>query len=225
MKQQYLLLAGAAIFVLTLAYFSIITQTEKSLPDSENVTTPVSATSDIQSDSTKPVAPDPELVVGQGEADSDAPFEAWHTFYDAQFRISFQYPSSWTEGGIRETTAPIPGGIVRTGGFREDREVTVSNFFYFSNQDYAFWDHGGNETLDSVVNLSIKHKLKPFGANPLVENREVDGCNARLVQPTIEELPSAAVWIECPDLFPGLFFLETDKDYFERIIASIKFNR
>ncbi len=88
----------------------------------------------------------------------------WATYRSERFRVSFRYPPSWQFDAVH-------GGESYRG---EDG--------YFILDAIG----SGGAAIDAVAANQVSHHLLPFGTNPVIEELEVGGQEARLILPAAD---------------------------------------
>lgn len=132
------------------------------------------------------------------------------TFISEQYKISLRYPSNWK---------PNPDYIERYEG--------KDGFFQVGAIE------GKNMTIDDAAKNDAFHMLNPYGSDPKIINRIIDGQEARLILPSAdqpEEMKNQAGLIvkypEAVNINGSLYYyliLWADKAHIEQIGNTIKF--
>ena len=92
----------------------------------------------------------------------------WITYSNPSYAISLQYPSDWQ---------PVPGyGDPETG---ETRLGAENGFFHVSAMDA--------DTIDRAAARHAGHHLQPYGSQPVIEDLQVQGQEARLILPSADQ--------------------------------------
>lgn len=86
------------------------------------------------------------------------------TYVSEDYKISLKYPSNWRLN---------PDYFERYEG--EDGFFQVGAI------------NGENMSIDEVVKIDAFHKLNPYGSNPQIINRTIDGQEARLILPSDDQ--------------------------------------
>lgn len=133
------------------------------------------------------------------------------TYSNPQFKVTFNYPSTWNQ----------------IGGYDYDRYEGEGGFFGVSG--------GGNAstTLEEMTRNAYDHPLKPYGVHPILENVRVDGQQGKLILPSDDQDPSmkgeAQLIVKYPQPITiagntySYFILWADKENIKNIIPTITF--
>jgi hypothetical protein len=87
----------------------------------------------------------------------------WITYSNPSYAISLQYPSDWQ---------PVPG-------YDDTRFAAINGFFHVNAMDA--------DTIDDVAASEAGHVLQPYGSQPIIENLQVQGREARLIMPSADQ--------------------------------------
>ena len=94
--------------------------------------------------------------------------DMWATYSNPVFAVSLEYPADWE---------PVPGyGSPGTG---EIKYAGINGFFQINAMD--------TESIDMAAASEAGHKLQPYGSNPTVESLQIQGQEARLILPSIDQ--------------------------------------
>lgn len=127
------------------------------------------------------------------------------------YKVSLAYPSSWQP----------------SVGYSYDHYEGSDGFFALSATGTA------TSSIDELAKSESGHILKPYGSLPITDNILVDGQDARVIVPSVDQDASmhgqAALVVKYPvpvivghDRFSYLIFL-ADKSHIQAIIQSLKF--
>lgn len=136
----------------------------------------------------------------------------WKSYTNSTYRISLRYPKNWNKA--------TNDGFSGTDGFEGS-----NGFFKVSAME--------SDSLQSACQSEAKHRLKPFGSNPKVQNLRVQRQPACLILPSADQLPDskgmAALIIRYPQPVrinnqPYRFFvLWADKAHIQDMGATLRF--
>ncbi|MDY7076547.1 MAG: hypothetical protein SXV54_06435 [Chloroflexota bacterium] len=92
----------------------------------------------------------------------------WGTFSNPVYAISLQHPADWQ---------PIPVSIPEIGetGFAGD------------NGFFSIYTVDGESTLDDLALAEAHHVQRPYGSQPIIENLQIQGQEARLILPSADQ--------------------------------------
>ena len=94
--------------------------------------------------------------------------DMWVTYGNPVFAVSLEHPADWE---------PVPGyGSPETG---EIKYAGTSGYFQINAMD--------TETIDMAAAAEAYHKLQPYGSNPVIENLQIQGQEARLISPSEDQ--------------------------------------
>jgi TolB protein len=94
--------------------------------------------------------------------------DLWTSFSNQAFAISLQYPADWQ---------PIPDyDSPKTG---ETRFAAINGFFQVAAMDAA--------SIDDAAAAEAGHRLQPYGPQPTIETLEIQGQEARLILPSVDQ--------------------------------------
>lgn len=151
------------------------------------------------------------ITISRQEEAAKTPVVARYTNY--AYGVNLRYPPEWR---------PV-------GGYSYDRYEGDDGFFGISA--------GGTDdiSLDQMANNEAKHPLRPYGTDPYIQRLIIDGQNARLILPSLDQDPSmkgqAVLIVEYPvPMFIGtepyrFFVFWADRANIQDIASSITFIR
>ncbi|UCC64600.1 MAG: hypothetical protein JSV36_06010 [Anaerolineae bacterium] len=131
---------------------------------------------------------------------------SWNTYSNPSYAISFQYPANWQRTDDR--------GYVGEDGF-------------FSIG--AIGNPGA--TIDDIAADEAGHVLRPYGSQPIIENLQIQGQEARLILPSADANTGgqAALIIRYPQPVElgdtcQFFVLYADQDHIRTIAHTLQFS-
>jgi hypothetical protein len=92
----------------------------------------------------------------------------WITFSNPAYAISLQHPADWQ---------PMPVSIPEIG----ETEFTGDNGFFF------IYTVDGESTIDDLAMSEAHHIQRPYGSQPIIENLQIQGQEARLILPSADQ--------------------------------------
>lgn len=132
----------------------------------------------------------------------------WLSCIDAEYGISFRYPSNWSHGAAYADRTELEG---------PDGSVQINA------------SEGTSPAI--VCHGDATHKLRPYGTHPRIEFLKFQGRRSYIVWPSPDQgaphLAELVVEYPAPITIRGSHFsqliLYADKDHFRAIIDSVRF--
>jgi Tol biopolymer transport system component len=138
----------------------------------------------------------------------------WVPYVSIAYAATLEYPSNWLPiSGYKDSENGAP-------------KFAGDNGFFHVNAI-------GGETLDAVATSEATHHLRPYGANPIIENQSIQGEDARLILPSADQNPAmesqAALIVTYPQpvtiaghTYP-YFVLWADKAHIRALAQTLRF--
>ena len=143
--------------------------------------------------------------------------EHWQTYIDDTYKVSLRFPGEWSRDALIYQDRPY---------FSSERKP---HSVIHSFQLELMGDEG--TTPEQVCKGEVEHVLKPFGAKPTIQLKEIDGSSACIVFPSDEVGAPwyAAAFIKYPEPVEiegdrySILALYADKAYFREMVESLHF--
>lgn len=143
--------------------------------------------------------------------------DGWQTYIDDTYKVTLRFPGEWSRDPLVYQDRPYFSS--------ERRAHSVIHSF----QLLVMGDEG--TTPEQACKGEVEHVLKPFGAKPTIQLKEIDGRSACLVFPSDDVGAPwyAAAFIEYPEPVEiesdrySILALYADKNYFRGMVESLHF--
>jgi hypothetical protein len=142
--------------------------------------------------------------------------ERWQTYIDDTYKVTLRFPGEWTRDPLVQDRPYFSS---------ERKPHSVIHSF----QLLVMGDEG--TTPEQACKGEVEHVLKPFGAKPTIQLKEIDGRSACLVFPSDDVGAPwyAGAFVKYPDPVEiegdrySILALYADKDYFHHMVESLRF--
>jgi hypothetical protein len=94
--------------------------------------------------------------------------DMWSTYSNATYAISLQYPADWE---------PVPGFEDPDG--HPIKLAAINGFFHITALEAP--------NIEEAAMAEAEHHLQPYGSQPIIENLQIQGQEARLIMPSADQ--------------------------------------